>query len=131
MDAWHINYIRRVHSMKNEITCIFQLEINEEKLSEFKSLVSKIVDATSKELGTRSYIYSVSKDEKTVHIVERYQKNALISHIKNTFSPFAEEFLSLVNIIGLTVYGEPDNDIRMQLNIFGPVYMKPFDGFTR
>lgn len=117
--------------MKNEITCVFQLEINAGKLSEFKCLVSKIVSATSKEPGTRSYIYSVSEDEKTVHIVERYQKDALISHVENTFSPFAEEFLSLVNIIGLTVYGEPDNDICMQLNKFGPVYMKPFDGFTR
>lgn len=117
--------------MNDEITCVFQLNINEGELNEFKSLVSHIVAEKNKEPGTLSYVYSVSEDLKTVHIVERYQKSALVSHIVNTFAPFAEVFLSLVTITGLTVYGDPDYDIRIQLEKFSPIYMKPFDGFIR
>lgn len=117
--------------MKNEITCVFNLSVNDGKLPEFKELVSRVVEATSKEPGTLSYVYSVSEDQQKAHIVERYHQQDLVSHVDHTFAPFAETFLSLVNITGLTVYGEPDDEIRKRLDPFGAVYMKPFDGFTR
>lgn len=117
--------------MKNEITCVFNLAINEGKFPAFKELVSHIVEATYKEPGTLSYVYSVSDDQKTAHIVERYRQESLVGHVDHTFAPFAEDFLSLVTITGLTVYGEPDDEIRARLDPFGAVYMKPFDGFTR
>ncbi|MDR3432662.1 MAG: antibiotic biosynthesis monooxygenase [Rouxiella aceris] len=117
--------------MENEIISIFTLTINEGKFSVFKTLVATIVAETKKEPGTLSYIYSVSEDEKTAHIVERYQSDALVSHVEETFSPFAEEFLSLVTISGLTVYGNPDAAIKKMLDPFGAVYLAPFAGFTR
>jgi len=117
--------------MKNEITCVFNLAVNDGQFSAFKEWVSHVVKATSKEPGTLSYVYSVSDDQKTAHIVERYRQQDLVSHVDYTFAPFAETFLSLVTITGLTVYGEPDDEIRKRLDPFGAVYMTPFDGFTR
>ncbi|MQB56058.1 putative quinol monooxygenase [Rahnella sp. RcJ3] len=117
--------------MENEIISIFSLAFNEGKLPAFKQLVAKIVTETHKEPGTLAYIYSISEDEKTAHIVERYRTEALVSHVEETFSPFAEEFLSLVKITGLNVYGKPDAAIKAKLDPFGAVYMTPFDGFTR
>ncbi|MCV9879623.1 putative quinol monooxygenase [Brenneria izbisi] len=117
--------------MNNDITCVFTLTLAEGKFPAFRDLVAKIVTATHQEPGTLSYVYSVSEDEKSAHIVERYQADALVSHVDNTFAPFAEEFLSLVTITSLTVYGDPDAAIKERLDPFGAVYLKPFAGFTR
>ncbi len=117
--------------MKKDITCIFTLALGEGKFLAFRDLVAKIVAATHHEPGTLSYVYSVSEDERSAHIVERYRPDALVSHVDSTFAPFAEEFLALVTITGLTVYGEPDAEIKKRLDPFGAVYLKPFDGFIR
>ncbi|WP_410014546.1 putative quinol monooxygenase [Sodalis sp. C49] len=117
--------------MEKDITCVFTLKLGEGKFPAFRDLVADIVASTAKEPGTLSYVYSVSDDEKTAHIVERYRPDALVSHVDNTFAPFADEFLSLVTITALTVYGEPDAEIKKRLDPFGAVYMRPFDGFTR
>ncbi|MFS2221705.1 putative quinol monooxygenase [Pantoea sp. B65] len=117
--------------MKNEITCVFTLALGEGKFPAFRDLVARIVRATHLEPDTLSYVYSVSADEKSAHIVERYRTDALVSHVDNTFAPFAETFLSLATISSLTVYGEPDAAIKQRLDPFGAVYMQPFDGFTR
>ena len=78
------------------------------------------------------YEYSVSSDENTVHIFERYRDDAtLISHVEETFSPFAERFLSLVDMKSLVVYGKPTGKARDILDGFGAVYFTPFDGLTR
>lgn len=116
--------------MKNEITCVFNLSDNNGQLPAFKESVSRVVEAASKEPGTLSYVYSVSEDQQTAHIVERYRQQDLVNHVDHTFAPFAETFLALVNITGLTVYGESDDEIRKRSYPFGALYMKPFDGFT-
>ncbi|RUR45129.1 putative quinol monooxygenase [Vreelandella populi] len=117
--------------MKEDITCVFSLTLHEGKFPEFRDLVAKIVAATKQEPGTLSYVYSVSADEKTVHIVERYNADAVVSHVDETFAPFAKDFLSLVTIASLTVYGRPNQAIKERLDPFGAVYLMPFDGFTR
>lgn len=117
--------------MHNEITCVFTLALADGDFPAFRDLIRKVVEATQKEPGTLSYVYSVSADEKTAHIVERYQQDAVVSHVDHTFAPFAEAFLSLVTVTSLTVYGKPDEAIKTRLDPFGAVYMTPFDGFTR
>lgn len=117
--------------MKNTITCVFSLSLQEGEFPAFRELVSEIVSKTEKEPGTQTYIYSVSEDQKTAHIIEKYEADAVISHIDVTFSPFAERFLSLVSVTGLTVYGYTTEEIRKRLDTFGAVYLTPFDGFSR
>lgn len=117
--------------MENEIINVFTLAVKEGQFPAFKSLIEKVVKETHKEPGTLAYIYSVSDDEKTAHIVERYKADSVVSHVENTFAPFAEEFLSLVDVTSLTVYGKPDAAIKAKLDPFGALYMTPFDGFTR
>lgn len=117
--------------MENEIICVFTLAVNEGKFPEFKHLVSEIVPKVDKEPGTYAYVYSVSDDQKVAHIIERYHTDAVVSHIDDTFSPFAERFLSLVSVTSLTVYGTPTSEAKKRLDSFGAVYMKPFDGFSK
>ncbi|MCL9981513.1 MAG: hypothetical protein NBV60_00005 [Erythrobacter sp.] len=57
--------------------------------------------------------------------------SGLLPHVEQTFSPYAERFLSLATIDQLFVYGNPTPEIREKLDSFGATYLAPFVGFTR
>ena len=118
-------------SMHPTISCLFTLAVEPAEFPEFKALISKIVDATKQEPGTLIYEYSVNEDQSVVHILERYNADAVVSHVDTTFAPFGTRFLELCTITALVVYGTADADIRQRLDPFGAVYMTPFDGFGR
>ncbi len=117
--------------MQGEIYSVYFLAIEPSNFPKFQSLIAKVVAATSKEQDTLAYEYAVSDDQSRVHIIERYRTAGLVPHVEQTFAPFAEEFLSLVTIEKLFVYGETTPEIRAKLDGFGPVYMRSFDGFSR
>lgn len=117
--------------MNNEIICVFKLSLESGSFQAFEKLIAQIVNATDKEVGTLTYLYSVNEEKSRVHIVERYQENSLLSHIDTTFSPFADEFLSLVSITELTVYGHPNEEEKSRLDKFGAQYLRPFNGFSK
>lgn len=117
--------------MTDETSCNFHLSIEPANFEAFRELVARIVAATREEPGTLGYEYSANADLSAVHIVERYRTPALLSHVEETFAPFAERFLELATIESLYVYGPTTPEIRAKLDGFGAVYMTPFDGFTR
>lgn len=117
--------------MKNEIYSLYHLSIDPAKFEAFKTLVETIVEATSKEADTTTYEYVVNADHSAVHIVERYRTAGLLPHVEETFSPYAEQFLSLATIDKLYVYGDTTPEIRAKLDGFGAVYLTPFAGFSR
>jgi hypothetical protein len=91
--------------MSDQITSLFTIALQPQDFPAFKGLVA--------------------------HILERYLPDGVVSHIEQTFAPFAERFLSLATITGLTVYGLPDAEVRKRLDPFGAVYMNDFGGFCR
>lgn len=113
------------------ISCLFTLALKPSEFAEFKALIAQIVAATKEEPGTLVYEYSVNEDNSSVHILERYKADAVVSHVDTTFAPFGKRFLELCTITSLTVYGNPDAEVRKRLDPFGAVYMTPFDGFGR
>jgi quinol monooxygenase YgiN len=116
----------------NDLYWVFTLSLQPEDFEEFKELVARIVRESAKEPGTLAYQYSVNEDKTTVHIFERYQNSsAFVSHVENTFAQFAEQFLALVSVVSLTVYGAPDASARKALDSFNAVYMTIFDGFSK
>jgi quinol monooxygenase YgiN len=119
------------NGMSAQITSLFTLSLKPQDFPAFKGLVAEIVAATSREPGTLIYEYSVNSDHTVAHILERYHPDGVVSHIEQTFAPFAERFLSLVTITGLTVYGQPDAEVRKRLDPFGAIYMTDFGGFCR
>jgi quinol monooxygenase YgiN len=118
-------------SMHPQISCLFSLAVKPEEFPVFKALIANIVAATSTEPGTLVYEYSANEDNSTVHILERYNADAVVSHVDTTFAPFGKRFLELCTVTSLVVYGTPDAEIRKRLDPFGAVYMTPFDGFSR
>ncbi len=117
--------------MHPHISCLFTLSVDKNRFAEFKALIAQIVAATKQEPGTLVYEYSVNAEHNVVHILERYDANAVVSHVDTTFAPYGERFLELSTITSLVVYGTPDAAIRQRLDPFGAVYMTPFDGFSR
>jgi quinol monooxygenase YgiN len=110
--------------------CVFTVDPN--KFVDFQKVVAPLVAATRAEPGSMAYEYSVSADNSTVHIVERYRNSdAVISHVTKVFSQFAEPFTALANVSSFNVYGNPNAEARNILDGFGAVYFSRFDGFTK
>jgi quinol monooxygenase YgiN len=115
--------------MYSEITCLFSLNVKPGKLDVFKSLIAEIVPIVAKESGTIVYEYSVNEIGDKAQIVERYRdSDAIVSHVDESFGPFAEEFLSFVDVFSLVVHGNPSADARNRLSAFSPEYFLPFNG---
>lgn len=118
--------------MVEDLYWVFTLNVKPGKFPEFRSLVAAIVAASLEEPGTLAYQYSVSADESTVHIFERYRdSDAFVVHVEETFGPHAERFLDLVTVASLVVYGNPNAAARKALDGFKASYMTLFDGFSR
>jgi len=115
--------------MKNLVSLYFFAELKNGKFEEFKTLVDKIVSVTEKEEGSVSYSYSIGSDGKTIHSRETYKSDAVVNHITQSFGPFAEEFLTYVDLKTLYVYGEPCEETKNLLAPFNPNYMNNFSGF--
>jgi quinol monooxygenase YgiN len=117
--------------MVDDLYWVFTLAVKPGQLPAFRSLVAGIVAASRKEPGTLAYQYSISADEKTIHIFERYRDSqAFVTHVEQTFGGYAERFLSMVTIVSLVVYGNPDAAARKALDSFNATYMTLFDGFA-
>lgn len=117
--------------MQDEIYSIYHLAVRPENYPTFKTLIEKIVEATSNEADTLTYEYVVNADFSKVHIIERYRAAGVLPHTEQTFAPFADEFLRLSTIEALFVYGNPTPAIKAKLDGFGATYLTPFAGFTR
>jgi quinol monooxygenase YgiN len=115
-----------------DISWIVTCAVRSEQMTDFKKIVGQLVAATKNEAGTLAYEFSINADQSTVHIFERYRdSNAIVSHVTQTFRPFAERFLAVARVLGFVVYGTPSTEAREVLAGFNPTYMTPFDGFTR
>jgi quinol monooxygenase YgiN len=89
----YLSYTCRSHLHASHISCLFSLAVKPAEFAEFKALIATIVAATRAEPGTLVYEYSVNEDNSTVHILERYNVDAVVSHVDTTFAPFGQRFL--------------------------------------
>ena len=104
-----------------------------DQMDKFKPIVQRLVAATEKEPGTLEYEYAVGDDQKTVDVFERYtNSHAAVVHVTENFGPnFSKDFLAVAKPGRFVVYGVPTDELKKTLADFKPVYMTPFDGFTK
>jgi len=117
--------------MNNQITCIFEMDVRPGMLESFRKVIQQAVSATRQEPGVLIYEYGISDDGQKAYIVERYQADALIPHVDETFAPFAQPFVDHVTFARLTVFGDVTAAMRQRLDAFGAVYVKTYAGFDR
>ena len=117
----------------DEVYWVVTLSVPSGRMDDFKQVVDQLVAATKEEPGALEYEYSASADQSTVDIVERYRdSNAVVAHVTQTFGPkFSKPFLDIAKPVRFVVYGTPTAEAEKVLEGFNPVYMTPFNGFTR
>lgn len=119
--------------MSDFVYWIIEAEVNDGKLDELKSLMTEMSDATfSDESGALNYEWSLSEDNKTVHIFERYVDSAAtMIHMGNFGAKFAGRFMGAVKPAKCTLYGAPDDNVLKAMKPMGAVLMTSAAGFSR
>jgi len=117
----------------NEIHWVATLAVPPGNMDKFKQVVTELVAASQQESGILQYEYAANGDNGTVDITERYvDSDAVIHHLADTFAPrFSKEFFELAKPVRFVVYGTPSTKVKEAMAPFNPIYMTPFDGFTR
>jgi quinol monooxygenase YgiN len=118
--------------MSENVLGITVVQIKPGQLDNFRAVVKDLVAATrANEPGAMAYEYFVSPDGTTCHIYERYVDSAAVmAHLAN-FSQFAEQFMAAVEMTGVTLYGDPSDELREAVSGLNPVILQPMDGFAR
>lgn len=118
--------------MSNSISWNLQMSVHEGRLNDARNLMTEMVAATRQEQGTQGYEWFLSEDGKTCHINERYADSAAVMvHLGNFGSKFADRFLACFKPTSLSVYGEPSAAARAALDGFGAAYLGWLGGFNR
>ena len=118
--------------MSNTIFWNLQMSVRESHLDDARALMSEMVTGTKQEPGAQGYEWFLSEDGKTCHINERYaDSGAVLVHLGNFGSKFADRFLAYFEPTSLSVYGEPSAEARAALDGLGAAYLGWLGGFSR
>ena len=118
--------------MNDSVYWLLALSIQPRQLEEFRSLMKTMVESARGETETLSYDWTLSEDNKTCHLFERFaDSSAAMVHIRVFQAKFAEKFLDLAQPVSLVVHGKPSPQVKDALAAFSPRYMSPLGGFHR
>jgi quinol monooxygenase YgiN len=119
--------------MTDHVSWLIELSIKPGELSNMKALMGEMIEATqANEPDTLAYEWHINDDGDSCHIYERYTDSAAVLVHLGTFGErFAERFLSTMDPVKLTVYGNVSDDARIALDGLGAAYHPSTSGFTR
>ena len=118
--------------MSTVVSWNLQMSVRDGRLEDARELMDEMVTATSEEQGTLAYEWFLSEDGAACHIYERYaDSDAVMIHVGNFGSNFAERFLGCFEPVSLSVYGDPSAEARAALDGLGACYLGWFGGFSR
>lgn len=118
--------------MGDHVSWLLELAVKAGQLDDLKALMAEMVESTKSEAGAMIYEWSITDDNSTLHLYERYaDSGAVLTHSAGFREKFAQRFRAALDPIRLTVYGTPSDEVREALGGLGPVYMTPFGGFAR
>ena len=86
----------------------------------------------SKESGALDYEWTITPDSSTCFILERYASSeASLAHNKIFREQFAAKFNEVLEFAGLTVYGNPNEELRKDFGPAGAESKVLVAGFSR
>lgn len=110
--------------MSDQVFWTVRATIHDGKVDALKALTESFVAQTRNEPGTLAYQWSISEDNSTLHIYERYtDSDAALAHL-GAIGPLLPKISELVTITGIDCYGAPAEAFRqavaeMPFNFFG------------
>lgn len=114
------------------VSYALRVEIREGQQDAFRALMAEMVASTKAERGTLVYEWFLADDGRTCTIREHFVDTAAYKeHSDNFGKHFADRFLPLVEIQGMTVFGNADDEARERLSGLAPRYLKAIGGFRR
>ena len=118
--------------MNDVVYWIVELAIKPGQFDAFKDMMNELIESASAEAGTLNYEWNISEDETRCHVYERYaDSEAAMIHSRTFAEQFAENVLAIVDVANLTVYGNPNDEVKDTLSEFGAVFMAPIGGFVK
>jgi quinol monooxygenase YgiN len=116
---------------ENEISWLFELEVQPENRPALAALVPEMVEETRRsEPGSRAY--QVFVNEGTISVYERYDdSDAALTHMKNFGDKFAERFMALVTPVRFTLLGTPSAALLEAVSPIGAVVNTPLGGYVK
>ncbi len=119
--------------MSGHVCWMLELEMNEGRESDVRSLMKEMVDATkANEPGTLDYEWSFSADGRRCHLWERYaDSQAALTHMGTFGETYAARFLDVMKPVRLVLYGSPSAAVKEGHAAFNPVFMQAAEGFSR
>lgn len=116
--------------MGEEIAWRVELRVRPGQLGSFQTLTAEMVSVTRRERSVLSYQRFVSEDGTTIQVYERYADSAAaLAHLTAFTERFADRFGTMVERQSFTVFGNPSAALKVALDRFSPVYLKPFGDF--
>ena len=119
--------------MTERIFLVLQPSIKDGKLEDFRTVAADMIDAAeADEPGTLNYEWTLSEDQKTCHTYERFADSAAaLAHASAFGANFAGRLLDCVDPTGITVHGNPSDELKAALAGLSPTYMTDCGGFAR
>ena len=101
-------------------------------LESVRAVLEEMVASARGEPGTLSYALYASEDGRTVTFYERYaDEAAVLAHQTRFGERFAERAQEAgMTCTRITVLGSPGEEVRKSIRGCGPIYLRPFGGFS-
>jgi quinol monooxygenase YgiN len=120
-------------TMSDIIEWVLELRVQDGQAEQVTPLLEEMVAATkADEPGALHYEYYMPEDRSTCTVLERYaNSDAVMAHLANFGSKFADRFLTTFTPERFTVYGPATDQVRAALAGFGATHQDRIAGFHR
>ena len=131
---WDVSHAQTAKRDLNEnILIIVEAKIKAGKYDEFVRTAQEMSDVVSKgETGALTYEWTISRDSSTCFIIERYASSAAaLNHSKIFREQLAVKFNAVLEFAGMTVYGNPNEELRKAFGAAAENHRVKVAGFSR
>lgn len=118
--------------MHGHLSWLVEIDIKEGKLDEAKALMEEMVEHTAKESTTHTYDWYINEDNTAASIYEGYDSPAAAhTHLKGFLEKFVDRFVDVFDATRMVVYGSPHDELKADIEGWGPSYLEYWGGFRR
>ncbi len=118
--------------MHGHLSWLVEMDIKEDQLDAAQTLMEELVEHSAKEPTTHTYDCYISEDKKTAALYERYDSpEAAHAHLKGFLATFVDRFVAVFDTTRLVVYGSAHEELKADLEGWGPTYLSYWGGFRR